>query len=380
MFNFLLNFQYFQNKSKKNIDKMIIKTYIKYIIIEYLETILKISLIFYALIFTLNIFEELSFFKNIDKSSLYPLFLTFLNTPSVLYDVFPFIFLISTQFFFIQIFEKNELSIYKNFGLDNFKILKILTSTSLILALLIIVVFYNFSAKFKFLYLNLKNDYTLDNKYLAVITENGLWLKDEIDNSILIVNASSIDNYYLKFVSITKLSNNFELVKNIESEKVDIRNTTWKAVNAKIHENNVTSIEEEFLIKTHFNLEKINTLFSNLSSLTMWELEELKKDYESLGYSTLEVNSHKYKIIAYPIYLMIMTLLSGIIMLNIKVNKSKIFHLILGISLSVIIYYVQYFFNFLGENGKIPIMTSIWFPLIILLVLCSVGLIRVNEK
>ena len=359
---------------------MIIKTYAKYIIREYIETLFKISFIFYALIIILNIFEELSFFKNIETSFLYPLLLTFLNAPSILYDIFPFIFLISTQFFFIQIFDKNELSIYKSFGLDNFKILKILASTSLILALFIIFVFYNFSAKFKYLYLDLKNDYTLDNKYLAVITENGLWLKDEIDDSILIVNASSINNNYLIDVSITALSNSFELVKNIEAEKVDIRNTTWKAVNAKIHVNNVTSKEKEFLIKTHFNLEKINSLFSNLSSLTMWELEKLKKDYESLGYSTLEVNTHKHKIIAYPVYLMIMTLLSGIIMLNIKVNKSKIFHLILGISLSVIIYYVQYFFNLLGENGKIPIMTSIWFPLIILLILCSVGLIRVNEK
>ena len=358
---------------------MIIKTYVKYITKEYIETLLKISFIFYALIFTLNIIEELTFFKNINASSLYPLLLTFLNAPSILYDIFPFIFLISTQFFFIQIFDKNELSIYKNFGLNNFKILKILTSTSLILALFIIIIFYNFSAKFKYLYLDIKNHYTLDNKYLAVITENGLWLKDEIDDSILIVNASSIDNYYLNDVLITELSNSFELVKNIEAEKIDIRNTTWKAVNVKIHVNNVTSKEKEFLIKTHFNLEKINSLFSNLSSLTMWELEKLKKDYETLGYSTLEVNAHKHKIIAYPIYLMIMTLLSGIIMLNIKVNKTKIFHLILGISLSVIIYYIKYFFNFLGENDKIPIMTAIWFPLIILLILCAVGSIRINE-
>ena len=188
---------------------MIIKTYVKYIIREYLETILKISFIFYALIFTLNIFEELSFFKNIEITFLYPLFLTFLNSPSILYDIFPFIFLVSTQFFFIQIFDKNELIIYKNFGLDNFKILKILASTSLILALFIIFVFYNFSAKFKYLYLDLKNEYTLDNKYLAVITENGLWLKDEIDNSIFIVNASGIENIYLKNVSISELSNNF---------------------------------------------------------------------------------------------------------------------------------------------------------------------------
>jgi len=70
-------------------------------------------------------------FKNIETSFLYPLLLTFLNAPSILYDIFPFIFLISTQFFFIQIFDKNELSIYKSFGLDNFKILKILASTSL---------------------------------------------------------------------------------------------------------------------------------------------------------------------------------------------------------------------------------------------------------
>ena len=359
---------------------MIFKTYVRYISKEYFETFLKISFVFYALICTLNIFEELSFFKNIEVNFLYPMLLTFLNSPSILYDIFPFIFLISTQFFFIQIFEKNELIIYKNFGLDNFKILKIIISVSIILSLLVIFVFYNFSAKFKHLYLDLKNTYTLDNKYLAVITENGLWLKDEIDDSILIVNADNIQGYLLREVSITVLSKEFELQKNIEAEKVDIQNKVWKAINAKVHLNNNTNKVEELLINTHFDLEKINSLFSDLSSLTMWELEKLKNDYESLGYSTLEVSAHKQKIIAYPAFLVIMTLFSGIIMLNIKVNKSKIFHLIMGITLSVIIFYIKYFFNLLGENGKIPIMLSIWFPLVILLIFCSIGLIRINEK
>ena len=77
---------------------------------------------------------------------------------------------------------------------------------------------------------------------------------------------------------------------------------------------------------------------------------------------------------------MIMTLVSGIIMLNIKINKSRIFNLILGISLSVIIFYIRYFFNLLGENGKIPVIMSIWFPLMILSILSCIGLIRINEK
>jgi lipopolysaccharide export system permease protein len=359
---------------------MIIKTYVRYIVKEYLLILLNITMVFYSLIFILNIFEELSFFKNIDTNFLFPIFLTFLNVPSILYDIFPFIFLISTQFYFIKVFEKNELIIFKNFGLSNIKILKILILSALIFGMFIIFVFYNFSSKAKKIYLNLKNEYTLDNRYLAVITENGLWIKDEINESILIVNAVAIDGNYLTDVSIVVLSKDYDLIRNIEAQKIDITKLLWKATNVKIHKNNITIEKDELELETHFNLEKINNLFSNLSSLTMWELVKLKKDYKSLGYSTSEIDNHQHKIITYPIYLMIMVLLSSIIMFNIKTNKTRVFNIILGISLSVIIYYIRYFFNLLGENNQIPIIMSIWFPLIIMLILCSIGMVRINEK
>ena len=67
-------------------------------------------------------------------------------------------------------------------------------------------------------------------------------------------------------------------------------------------------------------------------------------------------------------------------MLNIKRNKPIIFHIILGILLSVIIYYFYFLFNLLGETGKIPLITSAWMPLIILTFLIIIGLIRINEK
>ena len=59
--------------------------------------------------------------------------------------------------------------------------------------MIIIIFFYNFSAKLKHFYLEIKNDFANDNKYLAVVTENGLWLKDEIDETILIVKAKFIE-------------------------------------------------------------------------------------------------------------------------------------------------------------------------------------------
>ena len=53
-----------------------------------------------------------------------------------------------------------------------------------------------------------------------------------------------------------------------------------------------------------------------------------------------------------------MTVFSSIIMLNIKKDKPKIFNLILGILLSVVIYYINYFSNLLGESEKLPIHRS----------------------
>ena len=80
------------------------------------------------------------------------------------------------------------------------------------------------------------------------------------------------------------------------------------------------------------------------------------------------------------IILMIMTILSAIIMLNIKHNNPKIFYLIAGIFLSVTIYYINFFFNLVGKNENLPIIVATWMPLIILSIICVIGLVRINEK
>tara|TARA_B100000795_G_C22683910_1_gene392860 strand:- start:610 stop:975 length:366 start_codon:yes stop_codon:yes gene_type:complete len=121
-------------------------------------------------------------------------------------------------------------------------------------------------------------------------------------------------------------------------------------------------------------------MFRNLSSLNLLELIKLKRDYKSLGYSTDEINTHLNKLYSFPIFLTIMTLSASIIMLNIKKSKPAIFHILLGVFLSVTIYYFYFLFTLLGENGKIPILISIWSPLLILSLFITIGLVRINEK
>ena len=90
---------------------MKLKIYKTYILKSYLYYFLIVSLIFTLLSFFLNILEEIVFLEKYDVGVFYPIVLTFLNTPSVLFEIFPFIFLISSQLFFIRFQENDELNL-----------------------------------------------------------------------------------------------------------------------------------------------------------------------------------------------------------------------------------------------------------------------------
>ena len=356
------------------------KVYIKYIVNNFIKLLFIVSSIFFLLVLVLNLLEELNFFKNSNESLYYPLLLNILNAPSVLVDIFPFIFLISAQFLLINLIDKNELIILKNFGIDNLKLIGIISLVSFVASLFIIVFFYNFSAKLKHFYLEIKNNFANDNKYLAVITDNGIWIKDEIENNKIIINANLIEGNILKEVVITQFDNNFSPQKYIYGEIVDIKKNDWVIKKATIIENNIRTIKDNFIFQTNFNSEKINTLFSNLTSLTIWELFNLRDEYDSVGYSVKEINLHLQKIYSFPVYLTILTIFASVLMLNVPINKPKFFYLIMGIFVSVLIFYINHFSSLLGENNKLPITLSVWLPHVIVSILTGIGMVRINEK
>ena len=356
------------------------KTYIKFLINLFNVSFFKVFFIFFIIILITNILEQVAFFKELNVNFFYLIFISFLNTPSIVFEILPFIFLLSTQIFFISLIDKKELEIFKYTGLNNFKIIKIISLYTFISSLLVVIILYNGSAILKNSYLLIKNKYTDDNKYLAVITENGLWIKDEIDGKTNIINANKVDNQFLIDVSITQFNKDFEINNIINADKVDISSNIWKLFNPLILTNNQSESLSEMALNSNFDLEKINSLFSNLSSLTIIELFKLRNAYIALNYSVIDINSHLYKIITYPIYLTLMTILAAIIMFNIGYQKNSFFKVSLGIFLSVVIYYINYFLNILGTNEKIPLIISIFLPMIILLIINFISIIKLNEK
>ena len=300
-----------------------------YLIKLYIKNFFIVTSIFASLVFVLNVLEEVSFFNNLNLGLYYPLLFTFLNVPSIIFEIFPFIFLITTQLFFISLFNKNELILLKNYGVTNFDIIKIITSLTFVLGIIIIIFFHTFSSSLKHNYLNFKNNFTDDNKYLAIINEEGLWIKDEIEDTINIINAEIIEKNILKNISINQLDSNFTLFNTIIADTADIKDKKWIINNAKEYDDTGKITKKETIFfQSNFDYLKVNNLFSNLSSLNLLQLKNQYNDFKSLGYSTLDVESELHKILSLPVYLIIMILIGSILMMNVKYNKSKIFNII----------------------------------------------------
>ena len=76
------------------------KTYTRFLISGFMKSFLNVFFIMIGLVFILNILKEIEFLSNKDVNSFYPIYLSFMSSPSIIFEMFPFIFLIATQFFF----------------------------------------------------------------------------------------------------------------------------------------------------------------------------------------------------------------------------------------------------------------------------------------
>ena len=358
-----------------------LKIYQKYIIKNFLVKFITVSLVFLSLIYIMGILEEIKFFKNNNTNFFLPYLLTLLNVPITLFETFPFILFISTQLFLFDFFRNDELDLLKKSGVDNLKIIKIVILLSVLIGIFNVFIYYNFASKLKFYYSDIKNNFSKDNKYLAMVTESGLWIKDEINGKKYIIKSNSIKDDFLFENIINEFNSDFELIRTIQADKIDITTNNWLIYNPTTMIDNINEkIQGNMELSSNFNSEKIKNLFSNIASFDLFKLYELKEDFKKFGYSTDEINIQLLKLYTTPLLYGILSILSIVIVLNFTKNKPILFHLICGVMLSVIIYYINFIFNSLGINGKIPLYSSVLFPFFLLTTVSLIGLLRINEK
>ena len=351
----------------------------KYLAREFIKVILNTIFVFFCLGFIMNLFEEINYFKDLDIGIYVPIMLSSLIVPSLLYNMFPFIILLSGIWFFLKIRKNDEVTAMKVSGMSNFSVIIIPGLLSFMLGIFFITSINPITSVLVQKYESIKGNYDRDKDYLATITQNGIWIKEKNN----IIRATNLQNENLMNVTIYEFDKNNNFVKIVEAKSANISSTTWSLKSVRIVDDNGKILSNNRDILYYFSvydLKKIKSLYTNLDTVSFWNIENEIKLLEERGYSTKQMETKLHRSLAFPFFLLAMVLLSGVFTLGMRFKESNFTYAFIAIVACVLIYYFNDFSAALGRTEKLAVEVAVWMPIIIIFIFSAVGVIYANQK
>ena len=355
-----------------------------YLAREFSKVVINMSLAFFCLGFIVNIFEEINFFKDLNVGINIPIMLSALFVPSMIYNMFPFVILMSGIWFFLRIRKTDEIIAMRVSGMSNFSIIMVPSFVSIILGVLFVTLVNPITSVLVKKYETIRGSYeTQQHEYLATINMNGIWIKEKNFGKNYIIRAANLDNQNLIDLTIYEFDYSHNFIKRIDAASADISSLNWKlkdatvvSANGKIISKNVNNLP----YSSRYDIKKIKSLYSNLDTISFWSMGNEIKLLENRGYSTREMQTKWHRALAFPLFLLSMVLLSGVFTLGKHSKENNLAYVFFAIITSVLIFYFNDFSAALGKTEKLPIQISVWMPIMIIFIFGAVGLIHANQK
>ena len=355
----------------------------KYLSIEFIKIVINASIVFFCLGFIMNIFEEINFFKDFDVTITTPIILSLLFVPSLLNNFFPFVILISGIWFFLKIKKTDELITMNVSGRSNLSIIIIPGILSIMLGIFFVAAVNPVTSLLVKKYETIKGNYEKDQDYLATVTVNGIWIKEKGKESNYMIRASNLKGENLMRVSIYEFDKDNNFTRRIEADSANISSLKWVLKNIRVINSDgirlTKKIDQPYYFSM-YDIKKIKSLYSNLDTISFWDLENEINLLKQRGYSTREMQVKLHKSLAFPFFLLSMVLLSSVFTLGSRFKESNWSYVFLAIIASVLIFFFNDFSAALGRTDKLPIEISVWMPIAIIFIFSSVGIIHANQK
>ena len=355
----------------------------RYLVFEFLKTFANMVLIFSCLGLVLNLFEEINYFKNFDVGIFLPLGLSLMFIPSILINLLPFILFLSSMWVFIKLKNNRDILSLKTFGYSNINFLVLFSFATIFISIVTLFAFNPITSITVKYYEDIKGKYDLDKSHLASINTNGIWIREKQGKNVNIIKSYKFEGDRLIDVSIYQFDKDNSLTSRIEASEAIISSNPWIIGNGFKVDFLNDGKKEEFLnleFESTFNNDKLNSIYSNLDTISFYNLVTNMDKLVSKGYNPKLLNEKKHFYLSLPFFLILMVLLAGIFTLNSNEKKQNTYYLLLSIVVCVIIFYFKNFSTALGTTERIPMIISVWSPIIILSIFCSIGVMQINEK
>ena len=358
----------------------------QYIIIEFLKNLLTVTTVMFFLIFLITFLDEFTFFKaKDDLKFIYFLLFTFLKIPNALFNLFPFIILFSGIVFYLKIYNYNEIISLRVMGYSNIQIILIPGLTSLVIGYLIVFLIVPFSSSLLRFYEEHKANYN-PAKSTVFLNETGVWVLDKTENSRNVIRIEKIDKNFsvINQITIYNYDQNNNFIKRIDADSGIISDNNWQLSNVNIISSLNKKVKEDYFntysYKTNIKINELQNIYKNVETASLFDINKEMQILDDKGYSTTDLRIRFQKLMSFPIYLLSMSVLSGLMIINLGKTSNYIKYGGYGVLISVIMYFLNDLSITIAKSEIIPVDFSVWIPIFLIILINIVGIIQVNAK
>ena len=363
-----------------------LKSINKYIINEYIKSLFVVIAVMLSIIFLINLLDEFNFFKSKkDLKFIFFIIFTILKIPNVLVNLFPFIILFAGIIFYLKIYNHNEVISLRVMGYSNVQIILIPALTSFAIGYIIVFLIVPFSSSMLKYYEELRSQYN-ETKNLIFINETGIWILDKNEKEKNIIRIEKINKDFSIINQVTiynyDLSNNF--IKRIDANEGIIKDKNWQLNKVYIITVNKKNNKENYLSNysytTNIDINELKNVYKNTETTSLLDINKEMLILENKGYSIIDLRIRYQKLISFPIYLLAMSILSGLMIINLGKTSNYLKYGTYGVLISIIIYFLNDLSITIAKSGIISVDFSVWIPIFLILLINLVGITQVNAK
>jgi len=363
-----------------------LKSINRYIINEYIKSLFVVIAVMLSIILLINLLDEFNFFKSKkDLKFIFFIIFTILKIPNVLINLFPFIILFAGITFYLKIYNHNEVISLRVMGYSNIQIILIPAITSFIIGYVIIFLIVPLSSSMLKYYEGLRSDYN-ETKNLVFVNETGIWVLDKNEKEKNIIRIEKINKDFSVINQITiynyDISNNF--IKRIDADVGIINDKNWQLNKVHIITANKKNNKENYLnnynYTSNININELKNVYKNTETTSLLDINKEMLILEDKGYSTIDLRIRYQKLISFPIYLLAMSILSGLMIINLGMTSNYLKYGSYGVLISIIIYFLNDLSITIAKSGIISVDFSVWIPIFLIILINLVGITQVNAK
>jgi lipopolysaccharide export system permease protein len=363
-----------------------LKSINRYIINEYIKSLFVVIAVMLSIILLINLLDEFNFFKSKkDLKFIFFLIFTVLKIPNVLINLFPFIVLFAGIVFYLKIYNHNEVISLRVMGYSNIQIILIPALTSFVIGYVIVFLIVPFSSSMLRYYEDLRSEYN-ETKNLVFVNETGIWIldKNEKDKNIIRIEKINKDFSVVRQITIYNYdaSNNF--IRRIDATEGTIKDKNWLLNKVNIisinKKNNKDNYLNNYNYTSNVNISELKNVYKNTETTSLLDINKEMLILEDKGYSTIDLRIRYQKLISFPIYLLAMSILSGLMIINLGKTSNYLKYGSYGVIISIIIYFLNDLSITIAKSGIISVDFSVWIPIFLIILINLVGITQVNAK